>query len=281
MSALAPPASFGDWLAHARRAAQQPPAQRRLPLVVGGQAVGSVAQGFLDQIGPQRLWGKRCQLLKNEQAEGLAWHIDGLHDGLHDGITGALNTLAQALRDQGLCGPWRDEQLAVCNPAGEVVGTVERGAVRVLGIATRAVHLVGTAPDGRMWVQKRSLTKPNNPGLWDTLMGGMVAAADSLPQALARETWEEAGLRVDALHGLQHGGHVDFSRPSREGGGAGYMRERIDWFRAQVPQGTVPENQDGEVERFALQPLATVREQVALGRFTLEAGLVIGGFLGL
>ena len=80
---------------------------------------------------------------------------------------------------------------------------------------------------------------------------------------------------------VTHGGHVDFSHPSEEGGDIGFMRERIDWFRAQVPQGTVPENQDGEVERFALQPLATVREQVALGRFTLEAGLVIGGFLGL
>ena len=281
MSALAPPASFGDWLAHARRAAQQPPAQRRLPLVVGGQAVGSVAQGFLDQIGPQRLWGKRCQLLKNEQTEGLAWHIDGLHDGLHDGITGALNTLAQALRDQGLCGPWRDEQLAVCNPAGEVVGTVERGAVRVLGIATRAVHLVGTAPDGRMWVQKRSLTKPNNPGLWDTLMGGMVSAADTLQQALERETWEEAGLRLPELLGSEHGGQVDFSRPSREGGGVGYMVERIDWFRCTVPEGLEPRNQDGEVERFELWHPAQVRERIAAADFTLEAALVLGACCGL
>ena len=280
MNAAAQAPTFDQWLAGARQAAQQPPAQPRQPLVVAGQVVGSVAQGFLDQIGPQRLWGKRCQLLKNEQAEGLAWHIDGLHDGLHDGITGALNTLAQALRDQGLCGPWRDEQLAVCNPAGEVIATVERGAVRVLGIATRAVHLVGLAPDGRMWAQKRSLSKPNNPGLWDTLMGGMVSAADSLPQALARETWEEAGLRVEALAGVRHGGHVDFSRPSREGGGTGYMVERIDWFRAEVPEGLEPANQDGEVERFDLLPLDTVRAQVAQGLFTLEAGLVIAGFLG-
>jgi 8-oxo-dGTP pyrophosphatase MutT (NUDIX family) len=169
----------------------------------------------------------------------------------------------------------------VCNPAGEVVGTVERGAVRVLGVATRAVHLVGLAPDGRMWVQKRSATKPNNPGLWDTLMGGMVSAADSLQEALARETWEEAGLRTGALQDLRHGGHVDFSRPSREGGGAGYMVERIDWFRAQLPDGMEPCNQDGEVERFDLLPLDAVREQVGAGLFTMEAGLVIAGFLGL
>ena len=267
-------APFDAWLAGARQSAQRPPARPRQALVVAGQAVGSVEEGVLSQIGLQRLLEKRCQLSKQELDGGTAWHLEAAS------ATDALNALAAALRAHGLCGPWRDEQLAVCNPAGEVIATVERGAVRVLGIATRAVHLVGLAPDGRMWAQKRSLSKPNNPGLWDTLMGGMVSAADSLPQALARETWEEASLRVEALAGVRHGGHVDFSRPSREGGGTGYMVERIDWFRAEVPEGLAPANQDGEVERFDLLPLDTVRAQVAQGLFTLEAGLVIAGFLG-
>lgn len=273
--------SLEHWLAGARASAQQPPAQPRQPLVVDGQVVGSVADGFLEKISRLRLMDKHFKLSNEEHMGVPAWHVHVSHTASADATTQALNTLAADLRDTGLCGPWRDEQLAVTNPQGEVVATVERGAVRVLGIATRAVHLVGLAPDGRMWVQKRSMTKPNNPGLWDTLMGGMVSAADSLPQALARETWEEAGLRVEALQGLRHGGHVDFSRPSREGGGAGYMRERIDWFCAQVPGDVEPINQDGEVERFELLPLHTVREQVAQGQFTLEAGLVIAGFLGL
>lgn len=165
------------------------------------------------------------------------------------------------------------------NAQGEVIATVERGAVRVLGIATRAVHLVGLAPDGRMWVQLRSRTKPNNPGMWDTLMGGMVSAADTLDEALARETWEEAGLHVSDLAQVAHGGHVLFGRPSREGGGIGYMVERIDWFRATVPEGMEPANQDGEVERFELLAPDEVLQRVARGEFTQEAGLVIGGFL--
>ena len=268
--------AFEHWLAGARASAQQPPNLPRQPLLVAGQVVGSVAEGFMKKIGLHRLLDKRFKLSNSEHSGAPAWHLDVPMGA----ATEALNTLAAALRDADLCGPWRDEQLAVCNPAGEVVATVERGAVRVLGITTRAVHLVGLAPDGRMWVQKRSMTKPNNPGLWDTLMGGMVSAADSLPQALARETWEEAGLRVEALQDLRHGGHVDFSRPSREGGGAGYMRERIDWFCAQVPEGVEPSNQDGEVERFDLLPLDGLRTQVAQGLFTLEAGLVIAGYLG-
>lgn len=268
---------FEAWVAAARQSARRPPAQPRQPLVVAGQAVGSVAEGLLNQISLQRLLDKRYKLSNQEHLGAMAWCLDVPPEAATD----ALNTLAAALRDAGRCGPWRGEQLAVGTAAGDVIATVERGAVRVLGITTRAVHLVGLAPDGRMWVQKRSMDKPNNPGLWDTLMGGMVSAADTLPEALARETWEEAGLRVEALTALRHGGHVDFSRPSREGGGAGYMLERIDWFRAEVPAGMEPCNQDGEVERFDLLPLDAVRDQVAHGRFTLEAGLVIAGFLGL
>jgi 8-oxo-dGTP pyrophosphatase MutT (NUDIX family) len=280
VTASQPHASFDQWLADARQRAHQPARQPRQPLVVAGQVVGSVSDGFLSQIGLQRLWDKRYKLSIGEHSGAAAWHLEVPGDAPSDAITDALNTLAAALRDANLCGPWRNEQLAVTNPQGEQVGTVERGAVRVLGITTCAVHLVGLAPDGRMWVQKRAMTKPNNPGQWDTLMGGMVSAADSLPQALARETWEEAGLQVDALVDVVQGGHVLFGRPSSEGGGAGYMVERIDWFRAVVPEGMAPNNQDGEVDEFALLPLAAVQAQVAQGLFTLEAGLVIAGFLG-
>ncbi|WP_440107786.1 NUDIX hydrolase [Acidovorax sp. BL-A-41-H1] len=267
---------FAQWVATARQQALQPAPSQRLALVAAGHVVGSVVEGFLDQIGLQCTFHKHSLLLKEEHSGGATWHLDGAADE----ITPALNALASALRDQGLCGPWRGEQLAVCNAAGDVVGTVERGAVRVLGITTRAVHLVGQAPDGRIWVQKRAMTKPNNPGQWDTLMGGMVSAADTLEQALARETWEEAGLRVDELRHLTHGGHVAFSRPSREGGGAGFMVERIDWFHAVVPAGMEPDNQDGEVECFALLHPDDVRERVAQGAFTLEAGLVLAEFFG-
>lgn len=264
-----PAQTFAGWLAAARVAAQQPPAQARLPLIVAGQVVGSVAEGVLDTVAPESEGGHRL----HRQAGG--WHL-GVPAGQ---ATAGLNAIAAALRARSLCGPWRNEQLAVPNAQGEVIATVERGAVRVLGIATRAVHLLGLAPDGRMWVQLRSRTKPNNPGMWDTLMGGMVSAADTLDEALARETWEEAGLHVSDLAQVAHGGHVLFGRPSREGGGIGYMVERIDWFRATVPEGMEPSNQDGEVERFELLDLDQVQRRVAQGGFTQEAGLVIGGYL--
>jgi 8-oxo-dGTP pyrophosphatase MutT (NUDIX family) len=187
--------------------------------------------------------------------------------------------LADALRDAGRSGPWRNEQLAVQAVDGSRIGTVERGAVRVLGIATLAVHLVGVAPDGRLWVQQRAANKANYPLHWDTLMGGMVSAQDSLEQALARETWEEAGLQIDDLQGLRHGGVLRFRQPDSDGGDdLGYMYEDIHWYAATVPEGTEPHNQDGEVAQFALWQAGEVQQQLAQARFTPEAALVWAGF---
>ena len=272
MSALPP-----DWLLRARADARQPPRRARLPFFADGYPVGSVEPGVLDEIVLQSLLDVRYKLSIQERFAAPVWCLEAQHGEL----TAAFDALARALRALGHCGPWRNEQLAVCTAQGKCLGTIERGLVRVLGIATQAVHLVGLAPDGRMWVQQRAFDKPNNPGQWDTLMGGMVSAADTLHEALERETWEEAGLRLSALQNVVHGGHIGFERPSREGGGTGYMRERIDWFRAVVTPDRVPCNQDGEVARFELLPPETLRQWVEQGLFTQEATLVLAASWGL
>jgi len=270
-------APLPDWLARARTDARQPPRRPRLPLLADGYTIGSVEPDILDEIVAQGMLDARYQLSIQERFASPAWCLEAKPGEL----TAAFDALARALRALGRCGPWRDEQLVVRSAQGQRLGSIERGTVRVLGLATQAVHLVGQVPDGRMWVQQRAFDKPNNPGQWDTLMGGMVSAADTLEQALERETWEEAGLRLSALRPVAHGGHVDFERPSREGGGAGYMCERIEWYQAAVPVGMEPCNQDGEVARFALLPIDTLRAWVEQGLFTPEATLVLAAWWGL
>lgn len=106
-------------------------------------------------------------------------------------------------------------------------------------------------------------------------MGGMVSAADTLAQALERETWEEAGLRLDQLHDLRHAGHLLIQRPSGGADDVGYTVERIDWFSATLPEGLAPENQDGEVERFDCVDVGQLRADIAAARYTLEAALIL------
>lgn len=246
-----------------------PPRRQRVPLYAEAHEIGSVEPDFLKKIALQPRKYLNPVLLKTERG----WQLRGEP-------TESLAWLANALREAGLAHAWRNEQLAVSNQAGERVATIERAVVRGLGIATQAVHLVGMSPDGRHWVQQRAFDKPNDPGLWDTLMGGMVSAADTVQTALVRETWEEAGLRLDALQDLRHGGFVTTRRPSDDGGGAGYVIERIDWFAAILPDGVLPENQDGEVACFALIDDAELWRRLLAGAFTAEAALILAAHLG-
>ncbi|MEO8024412.1 NUDIX domain-containing protein [Polaromonas sp.] len=267
-----PPTLDPSYLRILHAAAVQPPLRPRVPLWAGEAVIGSVEPEFLNKIVLPPLPDGREQLLKEERSGILGWHVQGE-------VTAGLNRLAAALHAMGLAGAWRDEQLAVPDAHGQVVGTVERAAVRPLGIVTRAVHLVGQVTDGRFWVQQRAFDKPNDPGLWDTLMGGMVAGTDTVAKALVRETWEEAGLHVADLLAVRHGGQLRTCRPARDGGGAGYVVEDIDWYRCIVPDSMAPVNQDGEVERFALMDARELLQKMRNHDFTLEAALIQAALL--
>jgi 8-oxo-dGTP pyrophosphatase MutT (NUDIX family) len=261
-----------QWLAALRASGNLAPARPRLPLLAGDAVIGSVEPEFLSQISLQPPPSGGDALLKTEHSGDLAWCLLGEP-------TAALGALALALREAGLAHAWRDEQLAVTDGLGRRIGSVERAVVRVLGIPTAAVHLIGRAEDGRFWVQQRAWSKSNDPGMWDTLMGGMISGADTLASALERETWEEAGLRLEQLQGIVRGGHVDIRRPCDDGRGAGYVIERIDWYHCTVPDGQVPVNQDGEVERFVLMDESEMLQKMHAGEFTSEAALIQAALL--
>ena len=266
-------AARAAWLAALRAGADVPPRRPRVPFRVGGHEVGSVEPDFLKAIALHCRDGVGQPLLTAESGGAGGWRLQGEP-------TPGLALLANALRDAGLAHVWRNEQLAVPDTTGQHVGTVERAVVRGLGLMTQAVHLVGLSADGRHWVQQRAFDKPNDPGLWDTLMGGMVAAVDTVQTALVRETWEEAGLRLEALRDVRHGGHVITRRPCEDGGGAGYVVERIDWFVATLPDGLSPENQDGEVACFELIDEAELWRRLLGNAFTTEAALILAANLG-
>ena len=272
------------WLTALRISALTAPLRPRVPLLAGSHAIGSVEPDFLHEIMPLLSSNGRELLQKEEQSgdhSGLAWR-------LHGNPTDSLARLADALRERGLCGAWRNEQLAVYDSTGHRLGSIERAAVRPLGISTQAVHLMGfvsrSGPDSHVWVQQRALDKANDPGRLDTLMGGMIGSQDSLTGALARETWEEAGLQLETLEEVSYGGRVSLRRPTREAehsmGGAGFMVEHIDWFRCSVPEGLVPQNQDGEVAQFMLMDRTELLARLQRDEFTTEAALVLVAAFG-
>jgi 8-oxo-dGTP pyrophosphatase MutT (NUDIX family) len=253
-------APFGaatDWAGRLRLRAVVPPLRPRELLYALG---GAATIGSLEPALAQRIAGAGLPLARHHDG----WCVGGTPDP-------SLAAIARFLDAEGFASRWRDELLAVTDADDRPVAAIERAAVRPLGITTHAVHLVGHTADGRVWVQQRALDKATDPGLWDTLMGGLVAARESIAETLARETWEEAGLDVDALHEIAAHGRVTVRRPVANG----YMVEHIDIFTARVPEPQEPRNQDGEVVRFECLDLDALAARLRDDAFTLEAALVL------
>lgn len=253
MHPLAPGA---HWLHELQERAQRAPLRPRVPVTWFGHTIGSAEPAVLGRLGAS-------QVVQDE---------DGFE--IVGDLTPSLAAVAIALRDRGFIRAWRDEQLAVRDAAGTLLGTVERGAVRLLGIATEAVHLLGFSPSGDHWLQQRAYDKPDDPGLWDTLMGGMVGASETVPDTLERETWEEAGLRLPQLVDLHAGGSVTTHRPSANVP-HGYVVERLTWYRCTLPEGVEPVNNDGEVVQFKCMTPAEVRQRLERLEFTIDASLML------
>ena len=241
-----------------------PPAQPRvrLDLNVGAQtyrAVGSVESTLaLDLAGagfPLR-------------DAGSAWQFEF---ATAEAVNPAFAAVATWLRATGKASAWRNELLEVSDGDGNVVGAIERAAVRPLGIATRAVHLVVHTRDGSVWLQQRAFDKGVDPGLWDTTMGGLISADESVASALERETWEEAGLRLEQVDVPVHFGRYTVRRPLSEG----YMVEHIEMYSALAADTVVPVNQDGEVACFLRVARDDLVTRLRADAFTLEAAIVL------
>lgn len=249
------------WREALKRRGSAPPLRERVPLALGKPVciVGSVEPALA-----QRMAGDGLPLA----ASGPVWCVTGDADA-------SLEAIARWLDAQRLASRWRDERLAVTDDDGMVHGAIERAAVRPLGITTHAVHLVGRRADGRVWVQQRALDKATDPGLWDTLMGGLMAFGESVQTTLERETWEEAGLRVEALREITPRTRITVRRPVAEG----YMVEHIAVFDALIPDDLEPVNQDGEVARFEGITRDELVERLQADAFTLEAALILAAWL--
>ncbi len=62
----------------------------------------------------------------------------------------------------------------------------------------RTVHVLVFHSDGRMLLQKRSMRKDIQPGMWDTAVGGHLAPGEDYEKAAEREMAEELGIHASS-----------------------------------------------------------------------------------
>lgn len=251
-------ASSGAWPA---LAAAQRRDVRRMPFLVDGVAVGSVAEAHLDALRTWPQWltidGRGVTLMAPDR-------------------TAALTRINAALREQGLIAAWRDETFAVVTALGAApLALIERASARFWGTLTFGAHANGYVADaaGRpthLWIARRSPHKATDPGKLDNLVGGGVPHGQSPFEALVREGLEEAGLPAALMGSAVPAQVLALACDIAEG----FMHEHLHSFDLRLPASVVPVNQDGEVAALHCLPVAEALALAAGDAMTLDASLV-------
>jgi isopentenyldiphosphate isomerase len=182
-----------------------------------------------------------------------------------------LASIATCLHRANCTRAWRDELLNVY-AEGQAIGVIERAAMRPLGLLTRAVHLNAWTPDLKIYLAKRASTKATDPGMWDTLVGGLANGIEDLEQALLRESDEEAGLEEPDLQiRTPLRTILQMHRRLPEG----YQVEDIIVSDCIILPHTQPANRDGEVSEIRIFEQEEVLDMITRRVITVEAAIVL------
>lgn len=82
------------------------------------------------------------------------------------------------------------------NEKDEVLGQRSRVDVHRLGLMHRAVHVLVFNAKGEVFLQKRSMSKDRQPGLWDSSASGHLESGEDYDACALRELHEEIGLKL-------------------------------------------------------------------------------------
>jgi isopentenyldiphosphate isomerase len=89
-----------------------------------------------------------------------------------------------------------EEIFDVVNERDEVIDRKPRSEVHRLGLLHRAVHVLVFNARGEVFLQKRSMKKDRQPGVWDSSASGHVDSGEDYDTCVVRELREEIGLTV-------------------------------------------------------------------------------------
>ena len=91
-----------------------------------------------------------------------------------------------------------EEIFDVVNEQDEVIGRQTRSEVHRRGLLHRATHVLVFNARGQVFLQKRSMKKDRQPGVWDSSASGHVDSGEDYDACAVREVREEIGLALPA-----------------------------------------------------------------------------------
>lgn len=243
---------------------------RYLPFRVDGVRLGRIERRIADRF-------RRFEDVFRVSADAV-----DLAPGLRgfDERTRAVAGTLVTLRDEGLITGWRDEPYPVAQSfSSPPLFVVERAAVPLLGVKGYGVHVNGYVADGetvKLWVGRRSLTKPTGPGKLDQLVAGGQPAGISIADNLIKECAEEAAIPAAIAAKAVPVGTVSYLTERPEG-----LRDDVLFdYDLELPPDFRPVNADGEVAAFYLWSIERVIDTLERSdEFKFNSGLVVIDFL--
>jgi isopentenyl-diphosphate Delta-isomerase len=89
-----------------------------------------------------------------------------------------------------------EEIFDIVNERDEVIDRKPRSEVHANGLLHRAVHVFVFNSRGEIFLQKRSMLKDRQPGVWDSSCSGHVDSGETYDETTIRELREEIGLKI-------------------------------------------------------------------------------------
>ena len=187
---------------------------------------------------------------------------------------------------------WRNELFPVFDEQREVVVDIERAGSALFGIVVYGVGMTGYVTIGnddtrledglRIWVARRSPSKPTYPNMLDNTVVGGIASGDQVFETLVREAEEEASIPAAYVHrhAVASGMVTYFDiRDSRAGGEPGLLQpECIFVYDLPLKPDMVLTPGDNEAEAFMLWSVPQVWQALAAGQFKCNCALVMLDF---
>ena len=191
-------------------------------------------------------------------------------------LSQTMRTLADRMRQRGFIPGWRNEEFAFIDVQGHALFQVERAAFRSFGFKSMASHINGYTESAQIWLGRRSENKQIDPGKWDNVSAGGIAADETPWVCACRELWEEAGIPKAIACQIQPAGRMEMRRPTPP---LGFHTESLFVYDLLLPSNLLPTNRDGEVAGFIAVSFGEAAARILADEFTTDAALVTADFI--
>ncbi len=240
------------------------------PFYVGGSALGFVRHDMADTLA-----GWPDVFAVEAERVSLAPSLTG-----REQRTAAVAEVVRLLAERGKTPPWRGEVLPVIEAWGdEPLFGIDRCAGPAFAVPGFGIHVNGYVrkADGlHLWVARRSPDAFTCPSRLDHLVAGGQPMGLSLEENLRKEAAEEAAVPPELADRALPVGAFSY----RMEFAWGLRNDTLFMYDLELPLDFEPRNTDGEVESFALLPVAEVAALVRdTDDFKFNVGPVIIDFL--